>query len=40
MDATLSIVIFTGLVTIAMQLHRIAKALEERNKLQGRQTRP
>jgi hypothetical protein len=32
--------ILVGLSVVAMPLHRIAKALEERNRLQTRQTQP
>jgi uncharacterized integral membrane protein len=41
MDGSLTFlgcVVFGGLVSIAMQLHRIAKALEEKNKVRSRQT--
>ena len=36
----LGCLIFGGLVSIAMQLQRIAKALEEKINLQSRQTQP
>ena len=36
----LGCLIWGGLVGIVMQLQRIAKALEEKNRLQGRQTQP